>query len=251
MELFQLSSDIEVGHIGPPQDEGRLPSVVYFALSAEESLTLDPYNQPAVFLSAKGIRVFSMNLPSHGPDLSALDAIAAWAEDFAAGRDPLAPFLKNAAKAIDAIISKGLAVKEKIGLMGLSRGGLIACLVAARYNVQASVCFAPMTELAFAREFDTLRDDPQVTQYNLENHIEPLSGETIRFYIGNRDTRVGTRRCFSILEKLADAAFENGKRSPPVEMVISPSIGHMGHGTSKEIFEAGALWLAKCLGLNI
>lgn len=248
MELLQLSEDLEIGHIGPSLEEGRLASVFYFALSAKESLTLDPYNQPAVYLADKNIRIFSLNLPAHGPGLSALDAIAAWADEFAAGRDPLAPFLDKVITAIDALIERGLIIKEKIGLMGLSRGGLIANLIAARYNAKATVCFAPMTELSFAREFENMKDDPQVAKYNLQNYIESLCLETLRFYIGNRDTRVGTGRCFALLEKLADRSFEKGKRSPPVEMMISSSIGHMGHGTSKEVFEAGAHWLGASIG---
>lgn len=248
MEVIQLSPEIDLGHIGPPLESGRLPSVFYFALSAEESLNLDPYNQPALYLAEKGIRVFSINLPAHGPNLSALDAIKVWALEFSEGKDPLAPFFEKVIFSLNALIDKGLIVREKIGLMGLSRGGLIAGHIAGSFNVRASVCFAPMTELTFAKEFEEIKDLPLAQQYNLLNHGEALCKETLRFYIGNRDVRVGTGKCFALLEHLVDTAYYKGIRSAPIEMVIAPSIGHMGHGTSKETFEHGAHWLGKILG---
>lgn len=246
MDVLQLSQDIEVAHIGPSLEKGRLPTVIYFSLSGQESLELDPYNQPAVYLAGKGIHVFSLNLPAHGPNLSAVDAIGTWAKEFQEGKDPLTPFLKSVHFAIDALIEKGWIVREKIGLMGLSRGSLAAALFATQYEVRAILGFAPMTELTFAREFENIED--KAKQFNLTHHIDALCEKTIRFYIGNRDTRVGSNKCYSLVWELANAAFEKGLRSPPIELIVSPSIGHMGHGTSKEVFEAGANWLGKILG---
>jgi dienelactone hydrolase len=242
MDVLQLSSDVEVLHIGPSLEKGRLPSVIYFALSGQESLELDPYNQPALYLAENGIRVFSLNLPAHGPDLNAIDAINVWKRSFEEGNDLLAPFLEKVLFALDTLLHKGLIVREKIGLMGLSRGGLIAGLVAAKYEIRAMVSFAPMTQLPFVGE------NPKAQAYNLSNSIDVLCEKTIRFYIGNRDTRVSTDACYVLCRKLADAAFEKGLRTPPIEFIMTPSIGHMGHGTSKETFEAGAQWLGKTLG---
>ncbi len=249
MDVLQVTPEIQVSHIGPPLDAGQLPSVFYFALSARESLDLDPYNQPALYLASHGIRLFSFDLPAHGTDLSAIDAIGVWATDFARGKDPITPFVQEVLHAIEHLISRRLIIREKIGIMGLSRGGLIGSLVAAHYqNVRASVHFAPLTELSMAKEFENLRDNPEVIGLNLKNHLQALCTQTIRFYIGNRDIRVGTDRCFSLVEELANTAYENNLRSPPIEMVVGPSIGHMGHGTAKETFEAGAEWLGRKLG---
>ncbi|NGX59010.1 MAG: hypothetical protein KR126chlam3_00154 [Chlamydiae bacterium] len=248
MNVLQLSSDIEVAHIGPSLEKGRLPSVFYFALSAQESLELEPFNQPAKYLAKQGIRVFSLDLPAHGPDLQAIDAVGIWAEEFQEGRDPLAPFLKKVHFAFDALMEKGLIVREKIGLMGLSRGGLIAALLSAQYEVRSCLCFAPLTELTFARAFKKSKEIPQAEIYNLTNHLDALCEKKIRIYIGNRDICIGTDKCYSLAWELANAAFEKGLRSPPIELIISPSIGHLGHGTPKEIFESGADWLGKTLG---
>lgn len=250
IEIIQLSDSIEVAHIGPPLEKGRLPAVLYFAISGEESLGIDPYNQPALFLSELGVRVFSMNLPAHGPNLNALEAIEKWAQAFREGHDPISPFIDQVVFALNGLIDRGLIVSEKIGLMGLSRGGLIACLAAAKFqNIRGIVGFAPMTKLSAAREFKGLEDQKNVQAHNLENHIEALCDKKIRFYIGNRDVRVGTDRCFHLVEQLSEQAYQNGLRSPPIEMIITPSIGHMGHGTGKEVFHDGASWLGKILGV--
>ncbi|NGX37692.1 MAG: hypothetical protein K1000chlam2_00854 [Chlamydiae bacterium] len=237
MEVLQLTPEIEVAHIGPPLEQGHLPAVIYFGLSGQESLATDPYNQPALYLAKHPIRVFSFDLPAHGPNLNAIDAIGVWEKQFNEGIDPFTPFIDQVDFALKELISRRLIVREKIGLMGLSRGCLIASLFAAKSDaIRAMVGFAPMTQLSFAKSL------------NVENHVENLCDLTLRFYIGNRDIRVGTDKCFDLVQKLSNAAFEKGIRSPPVEMIVGPSIGHQGHGTSKETFVAGADWLGRKLG---
>ena len=49
------------------------------------------------------------------------------------------------------------------------------------------------------------------------------------------------------VRKLTDDAFESGIRSAPIEMIITPSIGYQGHGTSTHVFEEGAEWLKERL----
>lgn len=246
IEWLGLSPHFDVAHIGPPLDAGRLPSIFYFALSAEESLALDPYNQPAIFLASKGIRVFSVNLPAHGPGLNALDALGVWAEQFASGHDPLSPFLDQVCTAIEAVFEKGWAIREKIGAMGLSRGGWVALHTMAKSPmIRSAVGFAPLIKLDKTREFEKL----QVSlDSSLEIPLPPLVDRPIRSYISNRDIRVGTRTCFDFTESLVETSFQEGVRSPPVDLIIAPPIGHMGHGTSKETFIHGATWLAQQLG---
>ena len=108
IEVIQLNHNIEVNHIGPPLTDGRKGAVFYFSISGEDSLGLDPFNQPAVFLAQLGVRVFSMNIPFHGPNLNALVAIEAWAREFAEGNDPLTPFIDQAVFALNALIERGL-----------------------------------------------------------------------------------------------------------------------------------------------
>jgi len=249
-KVLQLTGDIDIAYLGPPLEEGPLPAIFYFALSAEESLSLDPYNQPAVYLANFPVRIFSFDLPAHGAGLNAIDAIKVWAQGFAQGEDPLVPFLDKVTRALDMLLEKRLLTREKIGFMGLSRGGLISSLVATRFpSVRALVHFAPLTKLTNAKEFEELKENDAAIQYDLQNYLPALCDKKMRIYIGNRDTRVGTDLATKWALNLANTGFENGERSPPVELTLTPSIGHMGHGTSKETFEAGAEWLGKTLGI--
>jgi len=65
------------------------------------------------------------------------------------------------------------------------------------------------------------------------------------YLIGNYDTRVGTEKCFQTIQELTEASIEAGIRTPPVELIIGPSIGHKGHGTPPERFKAGIDWLRR------
>ncbi len=246
IEWLSLSPHLDVAHIGPPLDAGRLPSIFYFALSAHESLALSPYNQPAIFLASKGIRVFSIDLPAHGSELNSLDAIGVWAKKFASGEDPLSPFLDQVCTAVEAVFKKGWAIGERIGFMGLSRGGWVTLHTLARSSmIRSAVGFAPLIKLDKTQEFEKLKVS---LGSSLEIPAASLIGHPIRFYIGNRDTRVGTQRCFEFVKSLVETSFQKGVRSPPVDLIIAPPIGRMGHGTSRETFIHGATWLAQQIG---
>ena len=49
-DIINGPNSISIYHVGPPLELGPLPTFFYFALSGEESLTLNPYNQPVSFL---------------------------------------------------------------------------------------------------------------------------------------------------------------------------------------------------------
>lgn len=232
----------QIAYIGPDPDAGPLPAVFYFALSAEESLKTDPYNQCVLPFLDHSIRVFSLNLPVHGPGLNPVDALSVWAQNYSQGTDLLEPFIQSTVDAILHLEKRNLILKDKIGFMGLSRGCLISGQVAAKlaWPLKGIVGFAPLTSLSYMREFKHLET---AEKWNLVHRSLELCTIPHRFYIGNHDTRVGTRNCFNLTQALADTAFQKGVRSPPIELIIGPSIGHMGHGTSKQIFTAGASWL--------
>ena len=116
---------------GPSLDHGRLPGVFYFALSGEDSLFLDPFNQPAVFLEPFPVRVYSSTLPSHGSGLRNSDAMGRWAQDLENGHDLLTEFIHKSIANIDFLIAQGLLDRDKIAVSGLSRGGFLALHLAA------------------------------------------------------------------------------------------------------------------------
>lgn len=163
MKLHHLSiNNQDVLFWGPSLDQGPLPAVFYYALSAEDSLTLSPFNQPVVFLKELAatlpLRIFSVTLPGHHPPLQKEKAIEWLSHRFQQGVDPLAPFLESQAELIETLIAMEVIDKNKIILSGLSRGGLIACLLAAKLPLCRHVLgYAPLTKLSFAKEFENLK----------------------------------------------------------------------------------------------
>ncbi len=232
-------------HVGPALDHGPLPSIFYFALSGPDSLFLDPFNQPVQFLDGKWIRVFSMTLPAHEEGLSPNDALAVWAEDIAKGRDPLGAFFEQALQAVQYTVKQKLADPHKLGIAGLSRGGLIASHLAAREErFKAILQFAPITRISKGKDFESVQHHPLVQSLDVFPLAKQLANRHIRFYIGNKDTRTHTKSCFEFAMQLVE---HSTLRTPQIEFIMTPSIGQMGHGTSPEVFREGAEWLAQCL----
>lgn len=236
-----VAPDITLYHTGPALDHGPLPSLFYFAISGPDSLCLDPYNQIVQFLNGHMIRVFSMTLPGHENDLPAVGAMKIWAEELSKGNDIVDQFLNTVDTAVDFAINEKFADPNKIATAGLSRGGFIASHLAARDpRFRHLLCFAPLTRLSKIREFKEEHDLKFADQLDLVHLAPKISDRHIRMYIGNDDTRVGTRSCFDYAMKLVE---EKKMRSAQVELFIYPSIGQMGHGTPPEIFKEGANWI--------
>lgn len=129
--------------------------------------------------------------------------------------------------------------------MGLSRGGFIATHAAAAIaEIGYVIGFSPLTRLSEGKEFEK---NPITLSLDLENLIPSLIGKPLKFYIGNHDTRVGTRFCFEFIQALTEASYQKNIRSPLVELTLFPSIGYQGHGTPPLIFHEGAHLLAKKL----
>ncbi len=245
---LSVTPEITLYHTGPALDHGPLPTLFYFALSGPDSLSLDPYNQIVQLLSDRWIRIFSLTLPAHEAGLPPSEALATWAEDIARGIDPITPFLEQVLIAIDYVQREQLSLPNKIAVAGLSRGGFIASHVARLApQVRFLLTFAPLTRLELAKEFQTLQDHPLLRSLDLFSQVPLFFDRKIRFYIGNHDTRVSTRSCVELALLIAESAHIQGIRSPQIELILSPSIGHMGHGTSPEIFQDGAHWIGENL----
>ena len=239
-QQLNLTSDIQLEYLGPSINLGPLPAVFYFALSATDSLSLDPFDQPAVYLSQFSLRIFSITLPYHEEGKPATKGLTEWVAAMQKGEDLLGTYLKKIQNAITFLLSQELILPNKIATMGLSRGALIAAHVAAN-NAEISywLGFAPLTKLSYLPGFSDL------ISWDLMHIVDLLSDKKIRCYIGNRDIRVGTRNCFDLIEALTEAAYQKRSLSPPIELRILPSIGYHGHGTAKETFHHGAKWIAK------
>lgn len=238
IHTFMTREGTSVEYIGPPLEIGPLPSFVYFALTALESLTTPPFALPALFAYEKGFRVFSVTLPLHYPHEHHTLAIKRWAEALERGEPIIDQFLEQVEKAVEELEENGYLLPGKTAVGGLSRGGLVATHLAARKEIFSHLlAYAPLTSFTYLDEFSPYKS------YNLETLIPKLLEKKVRFHIGNRDTRVGTAACFQFITALADAMYAEGKRSPQAEVMIYPSIGFRGHGTSDKSFKEGIVWL--------
>jgi len=248
MRSIKIAPDLEWYYLGPDIEKGPLPVLFYFALSAEESLQLHPYNQLALFLTHYPMRIFSITLPCHGAGVDPTKALPAWAEKIRKGESFLSDFFTKTIRAIHYLIQRNIIVPKKTALAGLSRGAFIATHLAARMpDIHYLLGFAPLTQLTFSKDFEDLQENPLATSLNLIHQIPSLLHTKIRYYIGNHDTLVGTEIAFQFVQTLANSAYEQRIRSPQVELLIGPSIGHKGHGTSTASFQEGAHWIAKQL----
>ncbi len=228
--------------VGPSLDQGPLPAIFYFALSAKDSLETDPYNQPVVHIKEKRMRIFSLDLPFHKENDSPLTALQFWGKALEHSDRLILEFIQEIQETIHVLSQKNLLIPGKIGAMGLSRGGFIATHAAARIpDIGFVVGFAPLTKISCGKDFTK---SPFTTALDLEHLVDQLVGKPLQFYIGNLDARVGTRFCFEFIEALTVASHTKHIRSPQVHLCLFPSIGHQGHGTPPHIFCEGASWLA-------
>ncbi len=230
IKSHQISEKTKGLFVGPPLEERPLPTLFYFILSAEDSLQKEFFCQPVKFLERLPIRIFSMRSPAHENGLSPENAMNVWEERMNNGDPVIPPFIEEVKEAVTHL--KPFIKEGKFAVAGLSRGAYISCHVAAVYpEISHILGFAPLTRFRAAKNFD------------LETLIPSLYNRSVRFYIGNHDSRVGTEHAFSFIYKLAEEAHKKGVRSPPIEMIIGPSIERHGHRTSPEVFQARADWL--------
>ncbi len=244
IKTLQLASDCTLLYVGKDKKAGPLPALFYFALSAEDSLGKDPYNQLVSHLSFLPLRIFSLTLPAHEKGLPPEKALTTWAKAFAEGRDVLSPFFDRAHRALTSLIEENWIAPGRLAVAGLSRGAFVAAHLAARCPEVATLLgFAPLISLAKASEFSALATDPLVLALDLHQLAPDLYNRNIRFYSGNNDRRVGTEHAFSFINTLAQEAERHRIRSSPIELIIGTSVGYQGHGTPPARFQSGARYL--------
>lgn len=245
--VLRSPNAVEIHHLGPGIDQGPLPTLIYLALSGQASLTQDPYNQPAEFFAGYPVRILSFTLPFHGADFDPQKAMSLWAHALRQGTAWFEEFLQACRQNVDELVAKEWIDPQRLAVAGLSRGGFVAAHLAARDpRIGFILGYAPMTRLDVLADFKAFHLHP----LDLVHLAPQLKDKAIRCYIGNRDTRVGTAACFAWIQALTEASYAAGHRSPPIELILSPSIGHKGHGTSPQTFRDGILWLKEKLAVE-
>ena len=241
---YSPKKGFDLKFVGPPLEEGPKPALFYFALSAQDSLQKDPFNQMVTALQSEKIRIFSATLPGHENNLPPEKAIYVWAAKMTENPSFLLQFMHALEEALNSLFDEGLIEPGKCAVSGLSRGAFIAFHLAALCEkIDAVLAFAPLIRLGDAKEFKEIMHMPCVFELDLEKQADKLFNKKVCIFIGNDDRRVFTSHSFSLIQLLAKKAREERINSSPIEMIIGPSIGHLGHGTSKKTFEQGADWI--------
>ncbi|OGN62200.1 MAG: hypothetical protein A3F09_00455 [Chlamydiae bacterium RIFCSPHIGHO2_12_FULL_49_11] len=214
--------DIEFRSLG--QEKSRR-TVFYFALSAHDTLTIPSINMGAQYLASHGVQVISPTLIFHEENEKPKDIQNLWSHEILA-------YERHQNRLLEAI-SKLARESEHVGFMGLSRGGFVASHLFAKLpNIKALTAFAPLTFLR--------NQDPWNVSL-LDFHSRPA-----RFYVGHRDTLVHTAQVMDAHASIVDRDAVARKTSS-FDLVVKPSIGMQGHGTSPATFLEGAQWLLENL----
>lgn len=244
MHTIQTPSNQIVYGLGPPLEAGPLPTFIYFSISGKESLTLGPYNEPVTFLPQMEMRCLSFTIPGHEEGLDKFAAIDYIADNFRAGNDLMTPFFDSVASSIEWLIQQKIIDPNHLAIGGLSRGVFVGAHIAARVKeVKALLGFAPMTKVSYSDSFKGM----DVKGFDLDQLVGKLDHvQFIRFYMGNRDTLVGTANAFSLMEALVEHNDEHRVKQS-VELFLIPSIGRAGHGTSTATFKEGAHFIEEVL----
>jgi len=222
-----IENDLDAHYLGLPFGLGPMPTVFYFSISAKDSLNLDPFNQPVAALDTGKMRIMSVTLPFHDdyPPLPE-NATEKW------NLSTFEPFCDKLKKLLDKLIEEDMIDPESIAFMGLSRGAFVAFHLAKLFpKVKGIVAFAPMLSLSHEPCLD------------VADFAKDLCQLPIRIYMGNRDKKVSTKRAMHFILDLADCAYDANIRTAPIEMFVTSSIGHSGHGTAKKTFIEGAKWI--------
>lgn len=231
------------------QDPSAKSALVYFTLTAETSLSVDPFNQPVKNLKGLAINFFSVTLPFHDIGIPHSETVDHWRTILMEKGDFLESFVAKLQDFCLFLEAEGFLKLEFTCLAGLSRGGYIACFLASLLpQVQYILAFSPMSYIFSKSEEQHLIENKLFKPFwNISFFAEKLANRNLQLYIGNYDTKVSTRACFDFNEKLASVASEKRIRPCKSNLHIYPSVGHKGHGTPPDIFELGAHWVEKVL----
>lgn len=234
-------------YLGPGPEAGPQATVLACALSASMTLDGGPIALPAELLAARGVRVLALDLPHHSEGADPQKALERWAQDLQGGHHPLRHWGDQLEVALEELVEMGALTS--LSFYGISRGALAAAWAATHLNLPEKVtisklcAWAPLARLSRGKDFQQIAHLPAVQELDCSRWVERMTTLALKVWIGNLDQRVGVLPSFEWVESLAQAQQRSGQRVCRSELVIRPSIGHMGHGTSPEAFQEGVQWL--------
>jgi alpha-beta hydrolase superfamily lysophospholipase len=232
---------------GPGPDEGPVPTVWAFALSARATLEAGAISMPADLLVERGFRVLSCDLPGHHDGIDPQQALLSWATAFTTSGSPLQSWLGLLQESLQVLDQQNCL--RQLSFYGISRGALMASWAAAelqmpaRVNLHKLCAWSPLVRLSHAQDFKDLAHLPGVQEMDACRWASKMSELALKVWIGNLDRKVGVAPAFEWVQAVAHAQEAAGRRVCPSELIVRPSVGHLGHGTPPESFEEGVKWL--------
>ena len=235
---YAFSSTLDIRYVGPDTTTQRLPTILFFATSAERSLTEAAFLPFINQCLATPSRIFSITLPYHdiyNPN----KAMQIWQKKAKSDEDILTPFIHEVDQFVNHLES--ISKTESIAISGLSRGGLIALLLARKRSAATKlVLFAP---LLLGSTSSPEQQDSLTSKLSPFSYLHDLIHHPICSFIGNLDTRVHTVECARFHNELAKEAQKQRAHPLHFSLTIAPSIGRDGHGTCNKSFIRGADWI--------
>jgi dienelactone hydrolase len=222
----------------PARTSTPAPLLLLFAMSAEATLTTEPYCRVGHLLNTCGWNVVSLDLPCHGANARAGEPpeLAGWAARTAAGDDIIAPFRARVNYVIHHLVESGIADPARLAAAGTSRGGFMAFHAAAGNPlIRAVAAFAPVTDVLALSEFAGQTSNPLARQMALRNAVDTLAGRADWITIGNADARVGTENAVAFAQALAAT-------HPPCDITLRV-LPVPGHTSEAHWHDDAADWL--------
>lgn len=223
-----------------------LPVVLFLGGQVEYNIS-DPPQAKAVEILCKRVLCLTIDSPAEGDDMPASKArsMVFWAQSLAAKKDFVGDFVRRANAVLGKLAKDGAVDRERVGVVGTSRGGFLGLhLAASDKRIKAVALFSPVTNLAVLSEFiPTQAGAQKFTATSQAKFAAKLYQTPIWLTIGTADERVGTQEAIDFSQLMLKAAAD--KNVPSVfELHVRPSIEHR---TPEGAYGQGAEWMLKQL----
>lgn len=231
-----------------PLPDKPIATVLVLAMDQKTSLEKSSFNRSALLLKKQHeVLCISLDMPAHGSDRrpGERNGIAGWHDRLANKENIVEDFTSRATGVLNYLIEKGYTDRDRIGVIGISRGAFMALhLMAANPMIKAVAVDAPCAYLPAVREFADLKGDLLTESLSLINIADsPNLQKPIYLMVGNHDTRVGTEHSIRFAQAVVAAAPVN-VRLRPIELHVVPGEDHrQPEGTHENL----SSWLGKIL----
>jgi len=185
------------------------PTLLLFASTGQDTLSIEPYCRVGRLLHAQGWNVVSLDLPCHGADrrVGEPEELAGWAERIRQGEDIVAAFQTRVNEVVKHLVDTHRADPARIAAAGTSRGGFLAFHAAiANPGICAVAAFAPVTDLSALSEFSGQSDNPLVQRLAIIHAVDQLADRAVWIMIGNADGRVDTGKAVALATALTSTS---------------------------------------------